>query len=691
MLARNMIGIFFLFLPIGRAVSTCEGHDCQGGSSASALLQVDLRRSSSTATLPEFCAKIQKTTPEECLNECYDQETASNKAEADREMAWGIVGAVAGGAGDVFDAMPSKKKQDSELLLQLSANATTKNKFVGMIVAGVSIAAGIGNAISDRGAAYASADSQNCEQLGSLLMQQGMTMLGSKLDKVTEKVEESIKKLDLVRQDIDELKTILGQVEERLTEQLDTLSSGQDALMLQVDKTMQELNRLNLLNRNNALNTKMTEYFRCAGNVGHAFDTIQGVISDQETYKYGFKHVLVSGQASQAAEWQNRYSIWYSNLLPLLDNTAIHALEGMNCMAVLISTGGLLESYYVEMAQEFLRRFLQTKSNGFQALDDVYKMSTDVAAQVFQHDEVLVSSLNAISQVRYVLSAAPREGYWNDFAVYAKSLEVGFTHATKYLQTSHFMNLIRTGLADAAPVIFAPSLGCLTAMGSTFPQMSSLSMWTQTSSTKQMLVSSIETLLSVNEDEPIYKNRGSFFECTCNDQGSCTVAASAPRLNANFGFSGEALGGSRISSTMDMAKSKLRTMITRRQTAMAAWGCRAKDIGERSKAVNAFKSCLQGADDKKMAASTAKACLSQSSVSCPPSSSCSAWLPQCRASASPAPPNPVQPRPAPAPPPRRRRTATPRRRRTATPRRRRTATPRRRRTANPRGTAGPRL
>ena len=180
------------------------------------------------------------------------------------------------------------------------------------------------------------------------MLMQGVAELGTQLEDVRvelgAKMDAALRRLDLARKDLKEiknlfpgllegmnmsakqrivaisydssklrLKTFLGWhprivvVEERLTAQVQVVREGQDLLLQRVDEVLQAVERLNLLNRQNALSTKMTEFLRCGASVQHAFDTVQGLLRENDAFKYGFRSVLFNSTAAtvnaRASEW----------------------------------------------------------------------------------------------------------------------------------------------------------------------------------------------------------------------------------------------------------------------------------------------------------------------------------------------------------------------------------------------------
>jgi len=602
--------------------------------------------------LPDSCGKWGADTPKECIDKCYAKQVDREKAAADREMAWGIAGSVVGGASGVLDAMPSKKsKADGADLIQVArygSNATVKSKFLGVALAAVGMAVEIGGAVHARQDAYAEAKSDNCEQLSSQLltsqidaqteelrlameeqteeqtkelkraMQEQTKDLTEHMDK---KVAEVLESVDLVRQDVAAVKGILGNLEVSMTAKLSNLQA-------RTDEVLAVVKNIELQQMQNDLTTKLTEFMRCAGNVAHVFGMVQSGLSDKVTYDWGLKRVLENSNSSDSSrlseevvEWKRRYSDWNANFLQLMDQSALHALEGMRCMSVLVSSGNLLNLYYEGRMRDEVETAVRHEISAGAVYADailskIYSMSLDAGKAVFEDDDVLLTSLNAMSELRYVLAAIPRESYWEDFKVYAANLKLAFSTALDdSVNNAWIMKIMKDAIKEIFPATFSfkhavPDdqyrVNALEQAGGQWSQYS-----TSTSSGHKivLMVRDVQDIIQIDlEGEVTTTTPTSMYLFDWIESGSCNpcfwnyallspsdvddLASSkkqhVPQItgDAAFGFSGL---GFADSFTVSQRIENLGHM---RRTNQAAWTCRVRDLVNKAEAIASVSDCV---------------------------------------------------------------------------------------------------
>jgi len=173
------------------------------------------------------------------------------------------------------------------------------------------------------------------------------------------------------------------------------------------------------------LETLMTEFMRCAGSVQHAHAAAQGIVSDLSSINHAFEEKLSisnSDLVGSAQEFIVFLKSWERSLPGRVDPIATAALDCLRCMSTLVANSGIIELYREDLYKLSVHKSLKQWGDAFSMMTNIHLALDDVMQDYNQHN-ILHLILSTISQTQFILRLAPREGYWENFALYTNTIK----------------------------------------------------------------------------------------------------------------------------------------------------------------------------------------------------------------------------------------------------------------------------
>jgi len=501
--------------------------------------------------LPQQCNDWGMTDAESCIDKCYAVEVARESAQSEEEGWWGAVGGIFG--ANVISLEDTSK----------SGGLVAKNqKFIGIAIAAVSalgsVVTGVGSALIADEHTRENLNAQNCEQLSAVLMTRKLASMENKLGRI----DDAISMIASTNRKVMEVHAAVKQMEQKLTN---------------------KLHETYLLINTVRLETRMTDFLKCAGWVQHGHAAAQGIFADWQSMKQSFRQVAArsseADSSSLAQEWLTSFKSWQNNLPGRLDPVAIQALDGLRCMSDIISQTDFFELYLKNQLKTKLRAEISIHgwSESYQMMRYFQNISIQTITDMFQQDEILPLIHASISQLRFILGLAPREGYWEYFALYMSNLNVAFS---AFLKKDAMLTLaskaFQAGLEEIAPSFYPVSQNCMNKISQQFPGVNTAtaSVW-HIDPDRVHVVENLGIMLQP-EDHAVDPTKGSYYSCT--HSGMVSKLASEPLgINYNIGLTGMVFDDDFKAQHIDAER---------------PWVCGIRFINQKGSAVAAYHSCI---------------------------------------------------------------------------------------------------